>query len=89
MKSIIFKNALSLIAIMFAVFGAFAFKQAPEKNVATNMKGWIRIAEGQCEETNVNCSDVVKLQFCSNGTEFLHKLDESGTDCPDPLYRIN
>jgi len=89
MKSIIFKNALPLIAIMFAAFGAFAFNEAPERGVALNLNGLIRVAEGECETTNVNCSEVQKPQFCSNGTEFLHKLDASGTDCPDPLYRIN
>ncbi|TDE51270.1 DUF6520 family protein [Flavobacterium sp. GT3P67] len=89
MKTKIFKTMLPFVAIVLAVAGAFAFNQAPTKGTGSTLKGYIRIAEGDCEKTDVDCTDVIQPNFCSNGTNWLHEMNLSGTDCPDPLYRIN
>jgi hypothetical protein len=89
MKTTILKTVLPFVAIAMAIFGAFAFNNVPEKEAALLPYGAVFISPGHCEISSVECTEIDTGNFCSNGSEWLYKMEASGTACPDPLYRIN
>lgn len=86
MKKNIFKSVLQLSVVLVAVFGAFAFNEAPEAALVTVDK--IGVIPGSCEFSNTLCSTEFDDQRCQEGGQDLNELNMSGTACPDPLYRI-
>ena len=89
MKNRFFKTVLPLVAILIGALGAVAFEQAPERAEKTELQKYIRYGEGVCEPIDFPCSEVVKPQFCTNGSNWIHKMNSTDTDCSDPLYRLN
>ena len=87
MKSKFLKSVFPLVAIVFAVAGAFAFNAKPEKSAAVNVYGYIPGAS--CEETDVECSTEIGGPFCTDASaNQLYQLNAAGTACPTHLYRI-
>ena len=85
MKTTILKTVFPLLAFVFAIAGAFAFKPAPD-TVDDNFFGARRIGLNECQITAVECTDVNTGVICQDGTETLYKMI-SGTSCPDQLWR--
>ncbi|MBD0724768.1 hypothetical protein B6A10_06210 [Flavobacterium sp. L1I52] len=75
-----------LVAIVFAVAGAFAFNVKPEKSAVMDVNGYI--PGSPCEETEVVCQTPNNGIFCTDasGTQ-LYELNAAGTACPNHLYR--
>lgn len=72
----------------FAIFSAFAFKPVkPEARMGV-FQGHIQVSPGNCESTDVECQDVETPNPCLYGSTQLRKINSSGTDCPNLLWRI-
>lgn len=85
MKRNIFKSVLPIVTVLLAVFGAFSFNEAPKEELLT--VDMIGVIPGSCEESSTVCSTIFNNQQCQEGTQLLHRLNEAGTACPDPLYK--
>ena len=85
MKTTILKTVFPLLAFVFAIAGAFAFKPAPDSAV-TNFFGAKKIGLNECQITSVDCTDVNTGVICKDGTVTLYKMI-SGTSCPNQLWR--
>ncbi|MDP2161554.1 MAG: DUF6520 family protein [Flavobacterium sp.] len=85
MKRNIFKSVLPMVTVLLAVFGAFAFSEAPKEELLT--VDMIGVIPGSCEESSTVCSTIVFTQQCQEGNQLLYRLNEAGTACPQPLYR--
>jgi len=75
---------LPLVAIVLAVGGAFAFNHAPQKAALIDING---VLPGSCDEVSVVCTTIPNPTFCSDGANWLHKMNAAGTECPEQLYR--
>jgi len=85
MKKNIFKSVLQLSVVLVAVFGAFAFNEAPKTELLT--VDMIGVIPGSCEESVTTCTTIFNSQQCQEGNQLLNRLSEAGTDCPNPLYK--
>lgn len=85
MKTTILKAVFPLLAFVFAIAGAFAFKPAPN-TADSDFFGARKIGLNECQITSVECTDVNTGVICQDGTETLYKMI-SGTSCPDQLWR--
>lgn len=81
----ILKSVLPMATLLLAVFGAFAFNQAP-KDSSMNID-MIGVVPGSCEESSTVCSTIFDLQKCQESGQWLYRLNAAGTACPEPLYR--
>lgn len=82
----ILKPALSLSAIAFAVFAAFAFSSAPEKGKLIDV--WGHNPAEDCDVTTVRCSNVQNPTLCrlTVGGQQLFDMS-SPTQCNVELYK--
>ncbi|CAD0006063.1 MULTISPECIES: DUF6520 family protein [Flavobacterium] len=85
MKKIILKSVLPMVTVLLAVFGAFAFTEAPKEELLT--VDMIGVLPNSCEESSTVCSTIFNTQQCQEGSQNLYRLNAAGTACPDPLYR--
>jgi hypothetical protein len=85
MKTTILKTVFPLVAFVFAIAVAFAFKPAPD-SADTNFFGAKKIGLHECQITSVECTDVNTGVVCQDGTATLYKM-VSGTSCPNQLWR--
>jgi hypothetical protein len=85
MKTTILKTVFPLVAFVFAIAVAFAFKPAPD-SADTNFFGAKKIGLHECQITSVECTDVNTGVVCQDGTATLYKMI-SGTSCPNQLWR--
>jgi hypothetical protein len=85
MKTRILKTVFPLVAFVFAIAVAFAFKPAPD-SADTNFFGAKKIGLHECQITSVECTDVNTGVVCQDGTATLYKM-VSGTSCPNQLWR--
>ena len=85
MKKNILKSVLPMVTVLLAVFGAFAFSESPKEELLT--VDMIGLIPGSCEESSTVCSTFYNKEQCKEGTQWLHRLNEAGTACPDPLYK--
>lgn len=74
-----------MATVLLAVFGAFAFSEAPKEELLT--VDIIGVIPGSCEESSTVCSTNFNTQQCQEGTQLLYRLNEAGTACPNPLYK--
>lgn len=74
-----------MATLFVAVFGAFAFNQAPEDSSMT--VDMIGVIPDSCEESTTVCSTIFNTQQCQESGQFLYRLNAAGTACPEPLYR--
>ena len=84
MKTRLFKPVFSLLAVAFAVFGAFAFSTAPQKAEVVDIWGLI---PSDCSQSTVKCSNNTANPFCTSGSVQLYDMNAQGTDCSVHLYR--
>ncbi len=84
METRILKPALSLSAIAFAVFAAFAFSTVPQKAEVVDIYG--RNPEEDCKITDVLCTDNSANPVCQLEDVDLFEMN-SATSCTKPLYR--
>ncbi|MDR6761904.1 hypothetical protein J2Y38_002113 [Flavobacterium sp. 2755] len=93
MKTLFFKNVMPAAAAVLAIAGAFATTsmQGAEKNkTAAIQQGYYPDADGKCTQGPVNCSNILKAQFCLlnvNSGPIVYETDEED-NCVMPLYRI-
>lgn len=85
MKKSIFKSVLPLVTVLLAVFGAFAFNADPTEELMT--VDMIGVIPDSCEDSSTVCSTIFNTQQCQEGSQLLHRWNEAGTACPNPLYR--
>lgn len=85
MKRNFLKSVLPMATLMLAIFGAFAFNEAPKDSAMT--VDMIGVIPGSCEESSTVCSTNFNIQQCHEGGQWLYRLNTAGTACPDPLYR--
>ena len=85
MRTTILKTVFPLVAFVFAIAVAFAFKPAPD-SADTNFFGAKKIGLRECQITSVECTDVNTGVVCQDGTATLYKMI-SGTSCPNQLWR--
>ena len=85
MKKNIFKSVLQLSVVLVAVFGAFAFSEAPKEKLLT--VDVIGLIPDSCDESSTLCSTVFNNQRCQEAGQMLNALNELGTACPEPLYQ--
>lgn len=85
MKTTILKTVFPLVAFVFAIAVAFAFKPAPD-SADTNFFGAKKIGLHECQITSVECTDVNTGVVCQDGSATLYKMI-SGTSCPNQLWR--
>ncbi len=89
MKKSILKSVLPIVTVLLAVFGAFAFSEAPKEELLT--VDMIGLIPGSCEESSTVCSTEFNVQHCRVGNQstgqLLYRLNEAGTACPDLLYK--
>jgi hypothetical protein len=86
MKTRILKAVFPMLAFVFAITAAFAFKPASDSSV-TNHPG-ARKSGATCIETSVQCTDVNTTVICrdlSNNALFKYV---GPTQCPDQLWKI-
>lgn len=86
MKTRILKPALSLSATAFAVFAAFAFSTAPEKEKLIDVFGHNPAED--CDVTEVECTTIQNDNLCTiqSGTQQLFEMS-SPTECATPLWK--
>jgi hypothetical protein len=86
MNTKVLRPALSLSAIAFAVFGAFAFSSVPEKGKLIDVYGHNPLED--CDVTTVQCSTAQSSNVCrvSSGGQQLFDMS-SPTQCNVELFR--
>jgi len=86
MNTKVLRPALSISAIAFAVFAAFAFSAVPEKGKLIDVYGHNPLED--CDVTTVQCSTIQNPNVCrvSSGGQQLFNMS-SPTECNVELYR--
>ncbi len=86
MKTIILKTVFPVLAFVFAITGALAFKPVTNSGLLTH-SGAKKVGD-KCIKTNVQCTDVENSMICRDAS--LNPLFRyiGPTNCPDQLWKV-